>query len=193
MRNAACVVLLALLMLLWTSPLLGAGPAAVNILKNGSFEEGLASAWGTGPHSSYGSTWWNSGGCKSTAGVDETSRKSGLLSLYINNPSPRSPNVYGTMAQRVATNEKQIYRLTLWAKANGLASGGAVSIIVDQAWKVRPIQLPAGTFSWKKFQAILSASNQYVDIRILSEDKGEVWIDDISMVALDDYLFNAPR
>ncbi|MCL5105371.1 MAG: carbohydrate binding domain-containing protein [Armatimonadetes bacterium] len=159
-----------------------------NLLKNGGFENGLTTPWGTGQYSELRPLWWNAGECKSTVDTDETIKKSGLASLYIYNPTPKKPNTYGTMAQRVAVKKNHIYRLTLWAKGNALASRGAVSIIVDPTWKVRSINLPAGSFSWKKFSTVFSLPTDYADVRILSEDQGEAWIDDIRVEALDNYL-----
>ena len=193
MRNFARLLMLAVSLLPCTGTVLGAAAANPNLLKNGGFEERSAAPWGTGLYSGQGSIWWNSGNCKSQARLDEATKKSGLVSLYIYNPTPKNPNVYGTTAQRVTIRPNQLYRLTLWAKGNRIATPGAVSIVVDSEWKIRPIQLPARTFSWKKFESVFSLPAQYVDIRILSEDKGEVWLDDMSLVALDDYLFSQPR
>lgn len=159
-----------------------------DIIVNGGFENGLTSPWGTGQHSELRPLWWNAGECKSTVETDETVKRGGSMSLHIYNPTPKKLSNYGTMAQRVAVKKNHVHRLTLWAKGSALASKGAVSILVDPAWKVRSINLPAGSFSWKKFTAVFALPADYADVRILSEDQGEAWIDDIRVEALDNYL-----
>ncbi len=160
-----------------------------NILKNGGFEEGLLKPWGLGQYAQEGKIWQNFSTCQSTAELDEAVKESGLVSLHIINPSARAANVYGTMVQRIPINKNTPYRVALWAKANDLASFGAVSIVVDEAWGIRPIVLPAGTYSWKEFSGVFSLPKDYAEFRIISEDKGEVWIDDIRVVPIEAYLY----
>jgi hypothetical protein len=155
---------------------------SLNIVRNGGFESGLAAPWGSGLYSQGRDIWWTSRGCQCTAEADEAVRKGGNFSLRIMNLSPRSPNVYGTTAQRIAIKPKLSYMVTLWAKASRLASNGAVFIVVDGEWKVRPIVLPGGSYSWKKFSGIFSLPAEYADLRIISEDRGLAWIDDVRVI-----------
>lgn len=182
---------LCLLLLAWVSPItpgvVQAG-ASGNILKNGGFEDFLVKPWGTGLYSEGRPLWWNGGGCQSEIRLDEVVKKSGLVSLYIFNPTPRNPNVYGTTAQRVAVKPNGRYRITLWAKGRNLASAGAIQFSVDSSWKIRPVSLPAGSFSWRKFDGIFTVPENYIDFRIISQDQGEAWIDDIELVLLDGYF-----
>ncbi|MDO8369886.1 MAG: carbohydrate binding domain-containing protein [Candidatus Nitrotoga sp.] len=158
-----------------------------NLLQNGGFEQGLKAPWGIGQYGSNG-LWWNAGDCQSTANIDFQTSQSGRASLHISNSSGSTPNVYGTTVQAVAIQPSHKYRITLWAKGKSLASKGAISLIVDKAWYIRPIMLPSGTFDWQKFDGIFELKSTIADIRILSQDRGEVWIDDISVTLATDDL-----
>ncbi len=162
-----------------------------NLAGNGGFESGLAAPWGSGLYSQGRPIWWTSNGCQCTAEANESVHKSGNFSLRIINRSPRSPNVYGTTAQRIPIMRTRSYRVTLWAKASHLASNGAVFFTVDGAWKIQPIVLPAGSYSWKKFTGTFSLPDDYADLRIVSQDRGLVWIDDIEVIPLQG-AFSAP-
>ena len=163
--------------------------ATAVVLGNGGFEAGLAAPWGSGQYSNGRSLWWNSGNCRSRVELDETDAMHGLVSLHIINPSKRAPNVYGTTAQLIHIVPNQPYRITLWAQGLKLASPGAVSIVVDDAWAVRPIALPAGTYAWMRLSAVFSLPADHASIRILSEDAGDAWLDDISITPLESALY----
>lgn len=158
------------------------------LLVNGGFEQGLVQPWGTGLYSENRPEWWNSGDCESTAEVDERGSIEGAISLHIVNLTPRTAHVYGTVAQRIRIDPNRPYRITVWARGLDLASTGAVTLIVDETWRVRPITLPAGTFAWTKLSGVFSLPTDYADIRILSEDAGEAWIDDVRIEPLDTLL-----
>jgi hypothetical protein len=158
--------------------------ASNNLLRNGDFESGLAAPWGTGRYSEGRPVWWTSKECKCTAQVDPGVQRIGSVSLRITNYSPLSPHVYGTTAQRIAIEPRRTYRITLWAKASRLASSGAVFVVVDDEWNTRPIVLPKGTFSWRKFEGTFSLPVAYADVRIVSQDRGLAWIDDVQVVPL---------
>lgn len=157
-------------------------------MKNGGFESGFTAPWGTGLYSDGKKLWWNSLDCQSAAEADEIVKKEGVASLHILNLSPRSPHVYGTVAERILIKKNQPYRITLWARGFKLASRGAINISVDDVWKVRPIAFPQGTFSWVKLDGVFRLNDDHADIRIISEDSGEAWIDDIQVVPLEEYL-----
>jgi hypothetical protein len=74
------------------------------------------------------------------------------------------------------------YRITAFGRANELRSNGAVSIVVDAEWKSRPIQLPQGTYGWTELTGMFVAGKGRAQLRILSEDAGEAWLDDIRIV-----------
>ena len=169
-----------------------AGPAAAPadaLIGNGGFEAGLAAPWGTGLYSEGRPVWWNSQGCRSEVVLDETVAMQGLASLHIINPSTRAAQVYGTMAQRIPIEPNRPYRITVWARGLDLASAGAVSVVVDDAWQVRPIALPAGTYAWTRLSATFSLPADHADIRVLIEDAGEAWLDDVQVIPLDSVLY----
>lgn len=148
------------------------------------FEDGLKSPWGTGQQFNNHSVWWNSGGCGSSAEADWRVRRNGNYALRINNPSPRKPEVFGTTQQPVTFQQGHRYRIEVWALGRNLASHGAVSLVVDSQWRMRPIQLPAGTYDWQQLKGEFVWPGGEGQCRILSEDRGEARLDDISIIDL---------
>lgn len=165
-------------------------PLPENLVKNGGFEQGLGEPWGTTDRFDKGKTvWWNEGNCKSTAEPDKKIKKSGSASLHIIHPDALSPNVYGTMAQKITVEKGRLYKITLWAKGNDLASEYSVGVMVDKKWNVYPIMLPKGSFPWMEFSGTFSLPDDFCEVRIISRDKGEAWIDDISVIPLINELY----
>ena len=156
---------------------------------NGGFETGLAPPWGTGQYSAGRPIWWNSSNCASRAEIDETTAMEGLVSLHIVNASPRAAQVYGTTAQEIRIEPNQPYRISVWVQGLNLASAGAVTIVVDDAWQVRPISLPGGTYAWTRISGVFSLPADHANIRILAEDAGEAWLDDITITPLDSVFY----
>jgi ferric-dicitrate binding protein FerR (iron transport regulator) len=160
-------------------------PIAKNLLINGGFEQGLASPWESGFYTKKPVVWMNSGDCKSTADLDQKNFHSGTASLYLRNQSNRAPNIYGTMAQKIKVIKNRYYAITLWARGQNLASNGALNIAVDPMWRIRPIALPAGNFDWTRFyKTINSGDRDSIEFRIIFEDTGDVWLDDIMVEEL---------
>jgi hypothetical protein len=167
-------------------------------LDNGGFESGLVAPWGSGQNFRQHDIWWNSKGCRSTASIDEAHRFGGARSLHIVNESPRAPHVFGTTQQPCGLRANVRYRLSVWARGQDLASLGAVSIAVDDRWTVRPVRLPAGTYDWTLFTGEFSLADGVGQVRILSEDRGEAWLDDIMLAPVgdgpaDDFASDAQR
>lgn len=160
-----------------------------NLIKNGGFEEALNIGWGSDPYDRNKTIWWNHNNCQSKVDLDKNIKKNGIASLHIVNPSGLAAEVYGTMAQNIPIKKDQLYKITIWAKANNLASGYTIGIIADKEWKVYPITLPKATFGWKKFEGTFKLLSDQAEIRIITRDKGEVWIDDISVIPLIDELY----
>lgn len=153
------------------------------ILQNGDFELPVNSGWGTGQYSAGRKAWWNAGGCRSTATVVSDKAKSGRCSLMLSNQSGLKPNVYGTMNQAIPVVPHQKYRVTLWACAAGL-SEGSVSVVVNEQWTLRPLVLPGGTYPWREFAGEFSLPVSVAQFRILMENSGTAWIDDIRVIPL---------
>lgn len=50
---------------------------------------------------------------------------------------------------------------------------------MDDEWKERTM-IKNGTYPWQKFEHIFNIGDKtYVDFRIISEEPGSVWVDDI--------------
>lgn len=162
-----------------------AASARSNLVREGGFERGLIPPWGTGHYESgdfnFGA-WWNSVSTRSFAKMDGAVTRSGRASLRITNLTKGGPHLFGTTAQRVrAVKPNTLYEISVWARAQDLEPG-AVQLVVDPAWHMRPISLPKGTWDWRLFKAQFdSADLSFMDVRILSLSTGTVWLDDLSL------------
>jgi hypothetical protein len=155
-------------------------PVLKNLLINGGFEQGLTNPWESGFYTKKPVVWMNSGDCKSTADLDQKNFHNGTAALHLRNQSKRASNIYGTMAQKIKVNKNRYYAITLWARGQNLASNGALNIAVDPMWRIRPLGLPAGNFEWTRFyKTFNSGDRDTIEFRIIFEDIGEVWLDDI--------------
>ena len=154
----------------------------VNLIVQGNFAifGQPGHGWGTGLYSQNG-IWWNSGGARSFAQSIKLNNTPGvqnqiLTALYIRNDSSRAPNVYGTTSQRINVKKGVQYEIRLFVSARNLASNGGVTIAIDPHWQIRPIRLPAGTYGWQELSGKFTAPDNYIDLRIISEDRGEVYL-----------------
>jgi len=159
-------------------------PTSGNLLLNSGFEEGLAHPWGTGHYeTSQGKSrfgvWWNSLNARAFIKIDTDQRHSGEKSLRITSYSPGKPHVFVTTSQRITgLQPNTIYRISLYARAQNLSRGAIFT--VDAAWGKRPLTLPPGTYNWTPFSATINIGhNDYIDLRIILEDTGSVWLDDL--------------
>ncbi|MEW6282126.1 MAG: CHAT domain-containing protein, partial [Candidatus Eremiobacterota bacterium] len=169
------------------TPAAGAGPELVS---EGGFERGLVPPWGTGHYESGNFSfgiWWNSLTCRSFAKMDGAVVRSGSASLRITNFTPAGPHLFGTSSQRIrAVTPNTLYEVSLWARADSLAPG-AVQLILDAGWHVRPLTLPAGTYEWQPLKARFNSGDlPFIDLRILSQNTGTVWIDELSLRRLEE-------
>lgn len=137
--------------------------------------------WGTNVQYGGNGIWWNSGGANVRAGTVNLTGAGVSTGLYIQNSSGRGPHVYGTTAQRINVQQGATYRISFLGMARNLGSNGGVNITVDPAWRIRPVSMPGGTYNWRRFEGTFVAPANYIDLRILSEDRGEVWITDMTL------------
>jgi CHAT domain-containing protein/TolA-binding protein len=156
-----------------------------NLLVNGGFEEGLIFPWGTGHYErtdgkfQFG-IWWNSMNAKAFMKIDTVEKYSGKQSLRITNYSPPEPHVFTTLSQRISGLEPNtVYRISCYVKTQDL-SKNAVFFTVDPGWQKRHIRPPAGTSDWQFFSGTVNIGhNDYIDLRIVQENTGTIWLDDI--------------
>jgi Carbohydrate binding domain len=164
-----------------------------NLLKNGGFEDDLK-FWGTGYyetdvfHGSLGIFWASRVGvgiegmkiATVRGEIDSDIHKSGSKSFKITNDSPLEANIYGSMSQRITGLLKNTdYIASFWVKAER-ASRGTFAITIDLKWLKRKV-IEAGTYDWKEFSQVFNTGdNTFIDFRIISEEPGTVWVDDIA-------------
>lgn len=159
-----------------------AGSQKKNLVKNGSFENGMWH-WGNSGHyeqrgGGFRGFW---GKANARASTVKGTRHSGSQSLMIKNRSRKAPHVYRTLAQRVSGLKRNTeYRLVFWVKGQNLSTR-AFFVTTTQNWDNR-IYVRGGTYGWTKFSRVYNTgNNSYLDVRIISEDRGTVFLDDIGL------------
>ncbi|NCB15241.1 MAG: DUF642 domain-containing protein [Synergistales bacterium] len=164
----------------------GGGGGGRNYARDPHFAQFTSgNAWGTGQYSNFG-IWWNSRNADSRAtvvnlGGNRPPNSSASTALYLVNNSGRTPHVFGSTSQRITVRKGARYTVSFWASARNLASRGAVNIAVDPQWNIRPISMDAGSYGWTFFSGTFTAPDNYVDLRIIFEDRGEVWITEMTL------------
>ncbi len=156
-----------------------------NLLVGGGFERGLLPPWGGGHYERkkgkfrFG-IWWNSANARAYMKIDHAIRHSGKRSLRITNFSKAKAHVFTTTAQRInGLRPNTLYRVSLFIKAKNLKPG-AVTFTIDAAWAKRLPSLPAGSYDWQPYEATINIGhNDYIDLRLLHQNTGTVWLDDI--------------
>jgi hypothetical protein len=164
-----------------------------NLLRNGGFEEDF-NFWGTGYyetdvyHGSLGIFWAARVGMPKEAmkiadirgDIDSDIHKSGSKSFKITNNSPLEAHIYGSMSQRITGLMKNTdYIASFWVKTER-AGRGTFDITTDLEWLKRKY-IEAGTYDWKEFSQVFNTGdNTFVDFRIISEEPGTVWVDDMA-------------
>lgn len=162
------------------------------LLTNGGFENGYR-GWGTGyvetnhqgKLSPFWASWVTSGDKLIYANVkgqiDSIVKKSGLNSLKIINNSPTQPNIFGSISQRIIGLQPNTeYVVSFWVKSE-MASAGTLEITTDLKWLNRRV-IEAGTYDWRKFTHMFRTDEEnFIDLRIISEAPGIVWIDDVTV------------
>jgi hypothetical protein len=162
-------------------------PRTRDFVVNGSFENEYY-GWGTGhnenriPRLLSKGVFWSIRNVDITGEFDSGVAKSGLKSFKIVNKTPMSPHAYRTMSQRITGLKPDTrYRISFWIKALG-AGASTLKIITDSTWDSGR-GIDAGTYDWREHVLNLrtKAGESFTDLRILSEEPGTVWIDDIEL------------
>ncbi len=150
-------------------------------LRDGGFEAPLTATWAADwtvrPVPS--PVWWARGAVRASGGRDSSTAKSGEFSLKIVNESSQAPGRYLTTSQRLGVERGERYIVSFWAKA-AQATPGAFEVVVDRAWKTR-LTIRPGTYDWEPFEMEFVPDASVIELRLLSEDVGVVWIDDLDL------------
>ncbi|MCP4264433.1 MAG: hypothetical protein GY777_02465 [Candidatus Brocadiaceae bacterium] len=167
-----------------------------NLLKNGGFEQDLGH-WGTGyfEANKYGGRtrafylsekWiiedgaWKLKITNASGSVVSGISKFGKKSFKIDMNSDQETQIFATMSQRIDGLTKNAkYIISFWAKTEN-ARRMTFEITTRKSWG--PIvQIEEGTYDWREYTHIINiGNNSSVDFRILSVDRGTVWVDGIS-------------
>jgi len=160
------------------SPRAAATTVRGNLVRNGGFESGrLSRPWGTGIYEPREEVFW--GSADATARVVTTAH-SGRYALRLDNRSPLAPHVYRTLSQVVSgTRAGTEYCLSWWARTRN-AGPVALTIAVNDAWSVK-FGLAQGTTGWTLYAATFTAEKDGFDLRLISENTGTVFVDDLAL------------
>ncbi|MEM7473376.1 MAG: protein kinase [Planctomycetota bacterium] len=163
-----------------TQPLARPGEEAA--LMNGGFELSLDQYWFQGAERT--SVWVNQGGCQATARSTLDFKHAGKYSLRIQNVASPQPDRRGSMQQSFPTDAGKIYKIKLWARTRN-AKDNTPSVHIgsgkDKATQ-RILAIPAGTLDWTEYEGEFEADSNLSVLKIVSEDQGTVWLDELRVV-----------
>lgn len=157
-------------------------PPVTSLAANGGFESGgLIAPWGTGIYEPrpQGVFW---GAADAEAAVVSDVIHSGSFALRIINRSPSGPNIYRTLSQKVTVTGGAPHCLTFWERVEN-GSGGMLTFRLNDSWS-SAIGIGTGSGgAWLQHAFTFTAEDGNIDLRIVSENTGTVWIDDIVLTA----------
>ena len=167
-------------------------PRDNNLLMHGGFESGLVPPWGGGQYEAGLDTtrqargiWWNSGGARGHVKIDTDIRLEGSRSLRITMHSTPAPHVFVTTSQRISRlRPNSVYRISLMY--TGRSYKGGATIAHDAGWTDRrglpAVEMP---LQWRRFTRTINVGpSTYIDFRIILEQPGTLWIDDVRVEAV---------
>lgn len=159
-----------------------------SFVKNGGFENDY-DGWGTGNNeglsgrlSGKDAFWARLFDVDITGEIDSRVKQTGLKSFKIVNKTPLRPHSYRTMSQRIdGLKPDTRYRISFWVKAES-AKAGTLKIVTDFAWSYGR-GIDPGTYEWREhiLDFRTKPGETLIDLRIISEDSGTVWIDEIEL------------
>lgn len=122
-------------------------------------------------------------GTDATFVADTNTATDGGTSLRIDNATPRGPNLYAELFQDVPVTPETTYQLSASVRGENLPDAAAV-LITSNDW-VQRIPLPQGTYNWQEitWELTTDPGETVHSWRMLLEDVGSVWIDDVTMTA----------
>jgi PDZ domain-containing protein len=175
--------------------------AAQSLVRDGGFEDGFKSPWGTGDISE-GRTWRLIEGARAYAEVELSTVHTGRASLRIRHASEEHEGWMGITSQSLGSLEAgRDFTLEVWASAKDLHAGGVRVRVVRHGTRpgvakgltgsadqgepelpVAEIALPGGSYDWRRLEARFRAPSERLDLEILSVDEGTAYLDDIAIV-----------
>lgn len=153
---------------------------------NGDFELPLNRYWHSDALQPL--VWWNSGGYRSTAAATKAIKHTGNYALMIQNFGVAKQDQAGSMQQSFPTERLAKYRLSLFAKTQNLEANG-LSIRAGNAASrksVAILNIDPGTAPWKEYSATFEAKSDQTLVKIVSQNSGTVWLDDIQVTRIVD-------
>jgi hypothetical protein len=150
-----------------------AAAEAPNLVRNPGFEE-------VGAERPVGWEWGIGGDAKASLTSDPGVRHTGAASLRLASSTPASPNVYGSLSQRIdGLLPRQVYEATLWIRGDNV---GVCWFGGGSNWSQR-IFLPTGSYGWRPItgQFETGATETAFDLRLNVDSVTQaLWVDDVS-------------
>ena len=148
-------------------------------LFNGGFELGFEKHWANARGKPL---WWNRAGCRSRATIASDQQHT---ALKIEHQSPRQEGSFATTEQTIpCLPGKHRYRIQCQARGENV-SKQAISIVVNANWENPVLEMRSGSWDWTElsaeFEHAANDDSQTMNISIVSQAPGIVWLDDLSI------------
>lgn len=149
-----------------------------NLITGGGFESGaLGAPWGTGIYEpNAGGIFW--GSADATAEVVQGDTR-GAYSLRITNRTAAAPHVYRTLARKVGVSGGQQHCFTAWVRTEN-GTSGMLSFRFNDSWS-QALGIGTGSAAWRQHAYTFVAEDSNIDVRIVSENTGIAWVDDLEL------------
>lgn len=150
-----------------------------NLVVDGGFESGgIGAPWGSGIYepNPAGPFW---GRADATASVTSTGAHSGQFALRVDNRSKVAGNVYRTLSQKVNVAGGAQHCLSFWTRTANPGTGGSLlTFRLNDSWG-SVIGVGAGPPDYRQYAFSFVAEDDNIDVRMVFENEGTVWVDDI--------------
>ncbi|MBS1368614.1 MAG: hypothetical protein HPZ91_01545 [Lentisphaeria bacterium] len=149
-----------------------------NLLKNGSFkagpDNGIPDGW----------TFSRSGGAEVVIRSGASGKTEEKQALFLSNSSPRRPNVFGALQQRIKLKPGVAYELSGTLKGLNAAP---LLFCIGKGWHTR-LRTPAPTSEWERFRMTFTLTPEQLEadgsvpfVIVSEEPSGEIRLDDLSL------------
>lgn len=104
--------------------------------------------------------------------------------LSIVNQTPKAPNTFAQIYQKVTVKPSTLYRFSAWVESDGLPSTGSLQAMLSDDWGTR-YSFPSGTYAWRQvtWTYTTTSSQTSMTLRLgIQEPTPGVRIDDMTMV-----------
>ena len=154
-------------------------------LKNGNFELELSTGWGESKRNSP-RIWERTNGFWTIGNRETSDQRNGNACFKVKSMRPFvDDETMSLMTQQFPVTPDQRYRVSVWCRAEG-SQNRTLGIFSDESATEQVVSIPGGTYDWQEFRGEFTAGKESTVLVIACKDQGTVWIDDISIEAVED-------